>query len=262
MLTRYLKLIENSSKHILTRGFCSSVTADKWDLITAVCLERKPILTPPLNDLEQNFKSLLSQLEYEHSLKSNHEVRHEHEIKQQELLKKGDTDADIAMKETAQDLLDAWNDELSKFTFGSTITEDDKSNNVKSLNRKLNKHLVLLVKHKLGKETHFLLPQRIRQDGEALRQTAERVLQETCPDVKARFYSNAPSGFYKYKYPKHVQEENKAVGAKVFIYLARHCKGQLSDKGPEFKWLDRIELKKELNPNYHHSVSQFLIDEE
>lgn len=50
------------------------------------------------------------------------------------------------------------------------VSEDDKSNNIKSLNRKLDKHLVLLIKQKLGKETHFLLPQRIRQDGEALRQ--------------------------------------------------------------------------------------------
>lgn len=57
----------------------SSILKEKWDLYSAVCVERKPIITPELNELEKEFKQLLSELEFEKSLKSAHEVRHENE---------------------------------------------------------------------------------------------------------------------------------------------------------------------------------------
>lgn len=46
----------------------------------------------------------------------------------------------------------------------------DGSNDVKSLNRKLDKHLVLLTKQKIGNKTHYLLPQGTREEGETMRQ--------------------------------------------------------------------------------------------
>lgn len=52
---------------------------EKWDLFSAICLERRPIITPELNEIEREFKQLLSDLEHEKSLKSNYEVRHETE---------------------------------------------------------------------------------------------------------------------------------------------------------------------------------------
>lgn len=100
--------------------------------------------------------------------------------------------------------------------------------------------------------------------------------------MKAQFFGNAPCGFYKYKYPKNVQNDTGAVGAKVssckynfknlwihkfyslfkvFFYIARHKQGQLPAKD-EFKWLDREELYKELPPSYRDKVAQFLIDED
>lgn len=240
----------------------SAGSKEKWDLLTAVCLERKPIITPTLTDLEQKYKKLLEELEFEKSLKSDHELRHENDLKQQDILKKGDGDIDVMVKETAQDFLDASTDELTKFKFPNRITEADESKNVKSLSRKLDKHLVLVVKQKIDKDTLYMLPQSLRQDGETLRQTAERILFETCgKSVKAQFYSNAPSGFYKYKYPLKVQKESNSVGAKIFIYFARHRTGELQSENLDFKWLDRNELDKELNKNYYHSVKQFLIDE-
>lgn len=41
---------------------------------------------------------------------------------------------------------------------------------MKSLQRKLDKHLVLVVNQKLGDKKYFLLPQSKREDGETLRQ--------------------------------------------------------------------------------------------
>lgn len=43
---------------------------------------------------------------------------------------------------------------------------------MKSLNRKLSKHLVLVVNEKLGNKDYFLLPQTLHQDGETLKQVS------------------------------------------------------------------------------------------
>lgn len=77
--------------------------------------------------------------------------------------------------------------------------------------------------------------------------------------MKVKFYGNAPVGFYKYKYPKEVQK-NGTVGAKVFIYFARYIDGKPTEK-TKFKWLDRLELSKEVPKEYHSSLSKFLIDD-
>ncbi|CAH1969371.1 unnamed protein product [Acanthoscelides obtectus] len=133
---------------------------------------------------------------------------------------------------------------------------------MKSLKRKLDRHLVLVVNQQLGDKKHYLLPQGTLQDGETLRQAAERVLKQCCgSDLSAQIYGNAPCGFYKYKYPKSTSEITGLTGAKVFIYFARYLNGQITDRKVDFKWLDRIELKTHLPVPYNSSVTQLLIDE-
>lgn len=115
----------------------------KWDLITAVCLERKPVIVPPMNEFEEKFHKYITRVEYERSLKSDHEMRHELEVyiciltnsgitsnclkcfrKQLELLKKGEAevDMDLVIKNTAQDFVDACTEELSKFEPADVVT--------------------------------------------------------------------------------------------------------------------------------------------
>lgn len=45
--------------------------------MTAVCLERKPIITPKPNDIQKRMLALLQEVELEKSYKSDHELRHE-----------------------------------------------------------------------------------------------------------------------------------------------------------------------------------------
>lgn len=52
----------------------------------------------------------------------------------------------------------------------NAILEADKENDITSLERKLDKHLVLLVKQQIGQQDRFLLPQALLEDGETLRQ--------------------------------------------------------------------------------------------
>jgi large subunit ribosomal protein L46 len=255
-------LLKTDLKRVPFGQFSTATTLkEKWDLVTAVCLERKPLITTPLTKLELDYKNLLSQVEFERSLKSDHEMRIEKELKQLEQLKKGD-DVEVHLKDTAQDFADASAEELSKFKSADRTTEADKKNDDKALDRKLDKHLVLVMKQKIGQKDLYLLPQAMRNDGETLRQAAERILKSTCGnELKATVYGNAPSGFYKYKYPSSVREKNQTVGAKVFIYFARYEKGQLQTKSPDYKWLDRTELNKILPEEYANSLSEMLVDE-
>lgn len=84
-----------------------------------------------------------------------------------EILKKGgDLDErEINLKQTAQDLLDLWTEELNNFQPGIRVTADDKKNH---LNRKLDKHLVLVINEKNNKFQN--LPVDSWKQGETLRQ--------------------------------------------------------------------------------------------
>ncbi|XP_053673102.1 39S ribosomal protein L46, mitochondrial [Anopheles nili] len=257
--------IGNMTRLFTSRAAYTQVTAtapeldQKWDLYAGVLVERLPIVTKTLTPIEAKFKEMLSQVELEKSLKSNHELRKENEKRQLELLKAGKIDLDSeALKQTAQDLEDAYNEEFGRFNPASRVTEADTKNDVQSLDRKLEQTLILLVEQKLGMKSHYLLPQGLHKTGESLRQTAERILKEHCGDsLEVLFYGNTPVGFYKYKYPSN--ERSDTVGAKVFFFRSVVKKtSNLKNTKMKFKWLCQEELHNQLQPSYYQSVSQIL----
>jgi len=183
----------------LSRAQSSTASAEKWDLYAGVLVERLPVVSKSLNPLEKQFQDLLWRVEYENSLKSDHELKHEREIVQAELIKQGKIQVDLedaGSKQTAQDLKDAYVEELKKFQLGSRTTPDDQANRTTSTDRCLDDTLYLLVQQKLGQQEHLILPQGKREEGESMRQTAERVLRESCgQELQVLFYGNAPVGF-------------------------------------------------------------------
>ncbi|XP_050664956.1 39S ribosomal protein L46, mitochondrial [Leptidea sinapis] len=238
----------------------SSRAQSSWNIVTGICVERLPVVTPPLNEIQKKFKDYLSAREFENSLKSDHELRQENDLRQAELLKKEgvDVDAEAVSKVTAQDFEDAANEELAKFQFASIETEADRSGDKSTHDRCLQRHLVLVTEQKLGTDIKSLLPQGLWREGETLRQSAERVLVEQCgTKIKVKFLSNAPCGFYKYKYPSEIDGK---VGAKVFFYYANYDGGVL-EKATNYNWLTRKELKDILPERYNKSVQSFLIQE-
>ncbi|EDW92905.1 39S ribosomal protein L46, mitochondrial [Drosophila yakuba] len=246
----------------LSRAQSSTATAEKWDLYAGVLVERLPVVSKSLNPLEKQFQDLLWRVEYENSLKSDHELKHEREIVQAELIKQGKIQVDLedgGSKQTAQDLKDAYVEELKKFQLGSRTTPDDQANKTTSTNRCLEDTLYLLVKQKLGQQEHLILPQGKREEGESMRQTAERVLRERCgQELQVLFYGNAPVGFHKYKYPSNQRTES--VGAKVFFYRASLRSGQVPEKVTKFEWLPKEALNGKLtNAAYAESVNKFLL---
>ncbi|KAJ8730705.1 hypothetical protein PYW08_002118 [Mythimna loreyi] len=246
----------NLCRRIFVRGLS---TRSSWDIVTGVCVERLPVVTPPLNEMYKKYLDLQYTLEIEKSMKSDHEIRHENDKVQAELLKNesADVDIDAVSKITAQDFEDAANEELAQFKFASVETEADKKGDKTSLERCLQRHLVLVTPIKLGSDVKTLLPQGLWKEGETLRQTAERIVKEHCgPELKVQFLSNAPCGFYKYKYPSEV---NGKIGAKVFFYYANYKSGKPSKTKAD--WLTRNELQQILPEKYNKSVKEFLIEE-
>ncbi|KAG8197080.1 hypothetical protein JTE90_004346 [Oedothorax gibbosus] len=240
----------------------ASRTFSNWHIVGALCLERKPVITQPLTPLEKKYYDYMQKLEVEQSLLSDHEKRHLEDKKINEKLKKGELeDMDSIAKQTAQDFEDLRQEQFNKYKPNERESEDDKTDNKQSLRRKLDSSLVLVIKQKLGNDHRWVLPQTIHQNGETLKQTAERVLKEICPNPpKIRIMGNAPVGYYKYKYPK-VAREDGVFGAKVFFF-----RGQLLEKNVKFLdinqtdslWLTHNELNEVLQKDYGKAVQSFL----
>lgn len=233
----------------------------EWHIYSAVCVERHPVIGAAMTDLEAKVHKLLEQCSFERSLKSDHELRHEAEqdvkIVGKEAKKEDQTytGKDI---QTATELEDMWNAELAAFQLAPRSYGEKVENDLKSMDRKLDKNLTLLVQQTIGNNRVYLPPQAIRKSDETMRQAAERSLQTLCGmDFNVQIYGNAPFGFVKYSYPKQYRKDG-IHGAKVFYFLGKYIDGQIK-KETEYQWLDRHELKETLPMPMSKAVSRFLL---
>jgi len=234
-----------------------------WHLVGALCIERKPIITQQMSPLEQKYFQYIQKLEIEKSYLSDHEKRHLEDLKNAEKLKKGEIeDMDSVSKQTAQDFEDASLEEFNKFKPNSRITEADLKNDQRSIKRKLDSNLILVIKQKIGNDHRWILPQAVHQEGESLRETAERAFSEICSSpVKMQMMGNAPVGYYKYKYPKVIRGDG-ICGAKVFFFKAQLLERlhdiEVADNVVDYCWLTHSELETFLQPDYGKAIQSFL----
>lgn len=250
-------------KNIYSRVY--STKQLQWDIMAGICLQRKPVITKSLTDIEVKYQNILREIEFEKSLKSDHELRHSMDLQRMEKIKKGSMtdfdDMEQASNQTAQDYLDKNKEELSKFKLASRITEADKAEDKKSLNRKLEENLILVTKQKLGHEDFWILPHGLWINGETLRETAERILKESCDNnLNIRFYGNAPCGFYKFKYPKKKREEATVEGAKIFFFKATLLDGNVGQNSiwTDYEWATVKELNNKCIQSYMKNIKLFL----
>lgn len=260
--------MKNIRNVIMFKTFYSRLYSTKrvqWDIMAGICLQRKPIITKSLTDIEVKYQNILQEIEFEKSLKSDHELRHGRDLQRMEKIKKGTMtdfdDMDQASNQTAQDYLDKNKEELSKFKLASRLTDADKTEDKKSLNRKLEENLVLVIKQKLGQKDFWILPQGLWINGETLRETAERILKESCGNnLNIRFYGNVPCGFYKYKYPKEKREQSNMEGVKIFFFKATLLHGNvgLNKIWTDYEWATVKELDDKFIPSYMKNTKLFL----
>lgn len=237
----------------------------QWDIMAGICLQRKPVITKSLSDIEVKYQTILQEIEFERSLKSDHELRHDKDVQRMEKLKKGTVvdfdDIDQTSQQTAQDYVDKNKAEFSNFEFANRVADADFKENKKNLNRKLEDNLVLVTKQKLGNNDFWIFPQGLWTNGETLRQTAERILKESFNNnLNVRFYGNAPCGFYKYKYPKEKRDKSAVEGAKIFFFKATLLDGSIetNNSWADYEWATVQELNDRLIQPYMKNVKLFL----
>jgi len=146
------------------------------------------------------------------------------------------------------------------------VTEADKAGDEKSLNRKLQNTLYLIVK---GSEGRWSFPTSGLVGKENLHEAAERILvQSGGVNMNTWVVGNVPIGHYNYKFPKAILNKEKGVeeqGEKTFFMKARIMAGQanLAENKlglADFKWLSKDEIEKTVSPRYWSSVRNMLAD--
>jgi hypothetical protein len=135
--------------------------------------------------------------------------------------------------------------ESMPFKPASRVTEADEKDDRRSVDRKLQKSLFLVVKrNRKGNEWQF--PQgRLLESETSMRAVAERVIDRAIGKTRRWFVSNAPIGHYCYAYPKAIQEQRKQYGAKVFFYRAQLIEGGVKLETKLYKdyaWISRSEV--------------------
>ncbi|KAF1970836.1 50S ribosomal subunit L30 [Bimuria novae-zelandiae CBS 107.79] len=146
----------------------------------------------------------------------------------------------------------------------SRITEADKKNDVKSLNRLLQRTLYFLVKNKEGQ---WMFP----QDGlqkETLKEAAHRVLEYSAGvNMNTWIVGNVPIGHYQLDYPTSRKTESglNELGLKTFFMKARIMAGQANLKEnqfglQDFQWLAKEEVKTQVEDKYWRSIKNMLAE--
>ncbi|KAI9824506.1 MAG: hypothetical protein M1819_000861 [Sarea resinae] len=147
------------------------------------------------------------------------------------------------------------------------VTEADKKNDLRSMDRMLQRSLYLLVKSKQGKWT-FPNAQLIGKEN--LHQAAERILVQTGGvNMNTWVVGHAPIGHYNLRFPKPIASTAKPGveehGAKTFFMKARIMAGQANLKENKFglvdyKWLAKEEIEKVVSQRYWSAVRNMLTE--
>lgn len=146
----------------------SAAAAASGKVLGAVVFERLPVIIPELPEWESSY------LAWQQSVRAKHT----------KTLPTDFTD----FKES--ELLD---ETAPRYEPGSRLTEADAANDRRSLKRRLDQRLFMLVRPKGGA---WALPQQENVEGETIRQTAERALGDAVDTEAAQpfFVGNAPAG--------------------------------------------------------------------
>ena len=161
---------------------------------------------------------------------------------------------------TAFDDEERWNKDASTFTPSSRKTQADEKNDTKSIERCLDRSLFLLVKQ----DDNWVLPKMLNENGESLRDTADRALQTYFGDhFKAQVLGNAPFIHFTLKYSKRYQEETNVRGEKVFVFKAHFNEGHLDlSQYEDFQWLKREELLEKVHTVLKKPLSTIIYEDE
>ncbi|KAI8336149.1 39S mitochondrial ribosomal protein L46-domain-containing protein [Chlamydoabsidia padenii] len=141
-------------------------------------------------------------------------------------------------------------------TTNERITQADKENDIKKLDRALQRHLYLIVKQ----HNQWQFPQTDLHTNEYLHEAAERQLKEACgKDMDVWFVGRQPITFYK----QSPSRKEETEGLKIFFMKARMYAGQAKPNNKDvsdYAWLTKDELATYLTPDYYKAIKDSLGD--
>lgn len=246
------KMTKDFKEHIECMEEAEIAAAPKnttWQVLAATTLERYPKITPALTEediahgkfIEEMMvaKSALYQTEIDQDVKRADEARR---------IAEGGEDRRVAAELASDD-----------FVAASRETRADREDDRLSLNRKLADKLFLMVKHEGGE---MRMPQALNQEGESLRETAERSLEGVVSeDTKVHFLGNTPCHVETIEFGSDHPLASQFKGSKVFYYRAALAEGTATvtldskDYGG-YQWLTRAEME-EANVEFFCSIGVF-----
>lgn len=213
----------------------------KWQLFSAVILERIPKLMKPLSEYEINYRL----------------YRHEAKLRYSKKLPTAwFPDGQREDPVTHEVLIGDFS--RRNFTPAPLETEADRSGNNKTLNRKLTESVYFTVK-RYNRVWQF--PQGEAEEGKTLSQTAEEALRSFVGDkLTLHFVSNVPSCHIQREFSPEVKQQRSWDGAKIFFYRAIVVAGNLEEIpfDYDFAWLSSSELSQVLPSIYYNSVKNIL----
>ncbi|EGG15227.1 hypothetical protein DFA_10057 [Cavenderia fasciculata] len=155
-----------------------------------------------------------------------------------------------------------YEEDFSKFVPESRETDADKKNDRRSLERKLDKSLYLIVKRPNGE---WQFPSTIWIDGESMKNAAERALRDTTGENWTYWIpSQAPAGVHKVILGEKEQSSLQAEGVKNFFYRSHYFKGELDINkkfATDYHWIAKEEMKKYFSKNYFDQAHKLIFDD-
>ncbi|VDK68637.1 unnamed protein product [Litomosoides sigmodontis] len=245
--------------HNISRLYSSSASNGErlrvWDIFASVALVRPPITAPPMNDIEKRYHDFILQRELEDSLLCDFELR---QLRDKRLLEERERLKMVGEEASMQEEIgilasvdeEKWCKQANRICEELAIGDLTKFSKAdsRSLQRKIDEFLVLIVRQKFGRKDGYHspwhLPQLRNLSGESLKQTSERCLKELfTTEVHGKGLSSAPFSVYFYCYPAQLRQRLKTQsrGAAVFffkaLYMNRDPLMVNKDEIADYKWV-------------------------
>ncbi|THH15593.1 hypothetical protein EW146_g4898 [Bondarzewia mesenterica] len=146
----------------------------------------------------------------------------------------------------------------------SRVHPSDLNGDVKSLDRKGQRNLYLLLQKKEDGKDVWRFPQGEIEQGELLHEAAGRDLRRQCGEgMDTWIVSRNPIGLHEIYPPTSPTDPTSPPKTCVFFYKAHIMAGQVQLDGKDisdFAWLAKEEISKRLEPEYWNAVKDMLSD--
>jgi len=156
------------------------------------------------------------------------------------------------------------------FVLMPRVTEEDKSGNVRSTNRKLAERIYLTIKE----NENAVLEERIKdrwtypsatvQETETMLDAVQRAIRNSAgTNMDVWCPSNAPMGVQMRGYNTSQRESSGFFGEKLFFYKVQYDAGEVATNLPsnqapkDFAWLSRDEIVSRFEHDWGHQASKF-----